>query len=84
MEEVIKVATLENEFEAQLLDLTLKEQKIPYFIGTYHDVAYNGIFQIQKGWGYVKAPVSYKKQIKVILENIRKSRDIPFNNEIGE
>ncbi len=81
MEEVIKVAVLENEIEAKLLASLLKERDIPHIIGTYHDAVYNGIFQPQKGWGFVNAPISYKKQILEILSDIRKSNGISLNNE---
>lgn len=81
MEEVIKVATLENEIEAELLASLLKERGIPHIVGTYHDAVYDGIFQPQKGWGFVNAPTSYKDQILEILSDIKKSSDILLNNE---
>jgi hypothetical protein len=81
MEEVIKVATLENEIESNLLSLILREQNIPHIIGTYHDAVYDGIFQPQKGWGFVNAPVSYKVQILEILSDIRKKSNVLLNNE---
>lgn len=81
MEEIVKVAILENEVEAELLASLLKERDIPHFIGSYHDVVYNGIFQAQKGWGFVNAPVSYKKQILEILSDIRKNSDNILKNE---
>jgi len=78
MEEVIKVATLENEIEAKLLASLLKERGIPHFVGTYHDPVYDGIFQTQKGWGFVSAPVSYKDEILEILVDIRKGSNTPI------
>ncbi len=80
MEEIIKVATIENEIESNLLSSILKERDIPHIVGTYHDAVYNGIFQPQKGWGFVNAPVSYKNQILEILSDIRKSSAL-LNNE---
>ncbi len=80
MEEVIKVATLENEIEAKLLASLLKEHGIPHFVGSYRDAAYDGIFQIQKGWGFVKAPISYKDKILDILFDIRKSSKTTLTN----
>jgi len=74
MEEIIKVATIENEIESNLLSLILKEREIPHVIGTYHDSVYNGIFEPQKGWGYVNAPESYKTKILEVLSDIRKSK----------
>ncbi len=74
MEEIIKVAILENEIEAKLLSSLLKEKDIPHLVGTYHDAVYNGIFEPQKGWGYVNAPESYKTKILEVLSDIRKSK----------
>lgn len=81
MEEVIKVATLENEIEAELLASLLKERDIPHVVGTYHDAVYDGIFQSQRGWGYVNAPAPYEKQILEILSDIRKSSEIVTDDE---
>jgi len=72
LEEIVRVATLENEIEAELLASVLKERGIPHFIGSYHDVAYDGIFQTQKGWGFINAPIAYKQEILEILTDLRK------------
>ena len=72
MEHFIKVASLENEFEAQLLDSILKEREIPHRVTSYHDTAYDGLFQTQLGWGYVSAPPLYKDDILHILSHLRK------------
>jgi hypothetical protein len=69
-----KIAVLENEVESELLQAILKEQKIPHFIKSYHDIVFDGVFQIQKGWGYISSPEQYKQKILQILEDIRKSR----------
>jgi hypothetical protein len=67
----IKVAVLENTIEAQLIDSILNDQNIPHQIRSYHDTAYNGLFQFQKGWGELCAPLSYKREVSEILEVIR-------------
>lgn len=67
-----KVAILENDFEAGLLDSLLTEQNIPHQMRSYHDTAFDGLFQTQKGWGYVSAPESYHEAIKEILSDLRK------------
>jgi hypothetical protein len=77
MVSIVRVATIENEVEAQLLDTILEEQGIPHHVKSYHDVIYDGIFQIQRGWGYVSAPEGYRDQVMDILEDIRKGLDPP-------
>lgn len=75
MEEFKKILVLENEIEAQLLDSVLTERKIPHRMKTYRDTAYDGIFQVQKGWGHVEAPLSYKEEIISIHQ------DLPLKNQ---
>jgi hypothetical protein len=66
-----KVATLENEIEAQVLSSMLDAEGIDYAIRTYHDSAYNGIFQMQKGWGIVEADLDDRDVILEILNTLR-------------
>ena len=70
----IKIAVLENQFEAQLLSSILAERDIPHQLRSYHDTAYNGLFQATKGWGAVYASELYKKEITEILDEIRTKR----------
>jgi hypothetical protein len=70
-EEYKKVATIENEIEAQLLDSILNERHVPHLITSYYDTAYDGLYQTQKGWGYISSPEAYFNQIKEIIFSIR-------------
>ena len=72
MEDYIKVVTLDNEIEAGLLESILSERGIPHRMRSYHDTAYDGLFQTQKGWGCINAPESYEEEIKEILSDVRK------------
>ena len=72
MEDYIKAAILDNEIEARLLDSILVERDIPHLMRSYHDTAYNGLFQTQKGWGSISAPPSYHEEIIEILSDLRK------------
>ena len=69
--EFIKVGVLENTIEAQLIDSILNEHKIPHRLHSYHDTAYDGLFQMQKGWGELRAPLSFKDDILEILNAVR-------------
>jgi hypothetical protein len=75
-EEYEKVTTLENEIEARLLDSVLNERNIPHLIISYYDTAYNGLYQTQKGWGYISAPGAYREEIREILSFLRKKSDL--------
>ncbi len=71
---VEKVDDIRNEIEGQQLRAILREQGIPHHIRSYHDSAYDGLFQLQLGWGYVEAPAAYKARIKAILDELRSGR----------
>jgi hypothetical protein len=72
MQEFEKIATIENEIESLSLSSELKGRNIPHAMRSYHDTAYDGIYQLSAGWGYVEAPVNYKDEILGILRAIRK------------
>tara|TARA_B100001971_G_C17969353_1_gene421563 strand:+ start:243 stop:497 length:255 start_codon:yes stop_codon:yes gene_type:complete len=70
-QEFIKIAVLENTIEAQLVNSILDEHNIPHRLHSYHDTAYDGLFQMQKGWGGLRAPRSFKDDILEILNAVR-------------
>lgn len=65
------IAVLDNIIEAQVIESILKEQNIPHRIRSFHDTAYDGLFQFQKGWGALWAPLANKPEILEILDDIR-------------
>ena len=77
MENYTKIAILENNIEAQLLDSILTERNIPHLMRSYHDTAYDGLYQAQKGWGFVGAPKPYRKEIMDIISHLRKEASKP-------
>ncbi|MFW6052461.1 MAG: hypothetical protein ACOC8I_00995 [Desulfosalsimonas sp.] len=71
----IRISGIDNPFEAQLLGSVLEERAIPHRIRSHHDTAYNGLYQMQKGWGEIHAPALYKSTILDIIEQIRNETD---------
>jgi hypothetical protein len=59
----IKVLEFNNEFEAKLLDEVLNEKNIPHIIRSYHDSAYDGLWQMQTSWGHLEAPAEFTEEI---------------------
>ena len=59
-----------NEIEAMLLDEILTEKQIPHMIRSYHDSAYDGLWQTQSGWGHVEAPEEYSDEILKIYNEM--------------
>ena len=70
-QEYIKITVLDSNIEAQLIESILTEQNIPHRMRSFHDTAYDGLFQVQKGWGNIFAPLEHKKEILEIISNIR-------------
>ncbi len=70
MEGFKKIVVLDNEIQARLMDSILIERDIPHRLRSYHDSAYDGIFQTQKGWGIIEAPLSYKEEILAIFKDL--------------
>ena len=73
MDDFVKAAILENEDEARLIESILSERGIPHLMRSYYDTAFDGLYQTQKGWGYVSAPESFKDEINEIISDIRKT-----------
>ena len=67
----IKIIILENAIEAQLIGSILDQHNIPHRLRSYHDTAYDGLFQFQKGWGKLYAPQSYRQEILAVVEDVR-------------
>ena len=69
--QLVKIAVLENAFEAQLIGSILDQRQIPYRLQSYYDTAYNGLYQLQKGWGKLYAPNSCRQEILQVIEDVR-------------
>ncbi len=69
-----RVVLLNNQIEAQLLGSILKEENIPHVIRSYEDLAYDGIYQIQQGWGHVETPPQYLEQVREIYHDLFKKQ----------
>ena len=59
----VKILMFKNEIEAMLLDEILTEKQIPHLIRSYHDSAYDGLWQTKTGWGHIEAPPEYAEEI---------------------
>ena len=63
MSNPVKSLVFNNQIEAMLLDELLNEKNIPHLIRTYHDSAYDGLWQTQSGWGHIEAPEEHREEI---------------------
>lgn len=66
-----RIAVLNSQIEAQTLESLLKGKEIPHILRSYHDSAYDGLFQGLKGWGHVEAPEEHQDEILALLDSLR-------------
>ena len=68
-----RIATLENRFEADLVTATLEAEGIEYFIKTFEDSAYDGIFVTQKGYALLLVNEEDQDRARAVVEDVRTS-----------
>ena len=69
----IKVETIDNQFEADVIKNALEEEQIPVMVRSFHDTAYNGIYIPQKGWGLVLVPQAHQEKARKIIAALKSS-----------
>ena len=74
MRNYVKAEVLNDEIEARLLSSLLAEEEIPHYLRSYHDSAYDGIFQAQLGWGHVEADPRHHERIAELLDDLRSQK----------
>ncbi len=75
MKRLKKIAVLDSMVEAQVLESMLEQREIPHVIRSYHDSAYDGVFQGPKGWGHVEASQDDEQEILTLLRDLRSRAD---------
>ena len=51
----------------------LNDRGIPFMVRTFHDSAYDGLWEARSGWGQLMADAGYKDEILKIYEEVSKS-----------
>ncbi len=72
MNKQVKVLMFQNEIEAMLLHEILTDKEIPHIVRSYHDSAYDGLWQLQSGWGHIEAPEEYREEILATYSEMSK------------
>jgi hypothetical protein len=72
MEKLEKIAVLDSEVQAELVDSVLSERGIPHLLQSYHDSALDGIYQARSGWGHIEAPLASKAEILAVIEELKR------------
>ena len=73
----------ENEAEARALQSLLLQHGIESQVVSFHDTAYDGLFQAQYGWGVIRvAEEDYLEAERIILEwKESPPADIPWDDD---
>jgi hypothetical protein len=72
MDKLEKIAVLDNEVQAELMDSVLSERGIPHIMRSYHDSALDGLYQARGGWGHIEAQESSREEILAVLDEIKR------------
>ncbi len=66
-----RIATLDNEIQARLLSALLDEEGIPHLLRSYHDSAYDGLFQAERGWGHIEADEGNSERVLELIAGMK-------------
>ena len=77
MEPVERIALLDSDVQARVLDAVLTDRGIPHAMRSYHCSAYDGLFQQTSGWGHVEAPARFRDEILAVIEGMEEARETP-------
>ncbi len=72
MDKLEKIAVLDNEVQAELVDSVLSERDIPHIMRSYYDSALDGLYQSRAGWGHIEAPESCRDEVLAVIEEIKR------------
>jgi hypothetical protein len=75
-----KLRTVQNRFEAELITAALEHSGIDFFLRTFEDTAYDGLFVTQEGWGAVWVAPEDRR----IAEDILQKFDEAYSQEYEE
>ncbi len=72
-----------NEPEANAIKSILEENGIPAEIQSFHDTAYDGLFQVQYGWGVIRVSEDDFVEAEKIVEEWHRAapEDLPWDDK---
>ena len=78
--DMVRIHTVENRFEADLLMQALREEYIPAMLRRFEETAYDGLFVTQMGWGAILVPEDFEPEARKIVNTVLRS----FEHEDSE
>jgi hypothetical protein len=68
--DMVRVHTVENRFEADLLIQALRQENIPVMLRRFEETAYDGLFVTQMGWGAILVPEDYEQAASGLIARV--------------
>ena len=76
--DLVRIHTVENRFEADLLVQALRQENIPVLLRRFEETAYDGLFVTQMGWGALLVPGDYEEEAARVVNRVLES----INNDV--
>jgi hypothetical protein len=77
-----KLRTVQNRFEAELLSAALERSGVDFFLRTFEDTAYDGLFVAQEGWGVIWVAPEDRQVAADIIQKFDEAYATGFEGEI--
>ncbi len=71
--DMVRIHTVENRFEADLLVQALRQENIPVLLRRFEETAYDGLFVTQMGWGAIMVPGDYEEEAARVVSRVVES-----------
>ena len=72
-QDMVRIHTVENRFEADLLVQALRQENIPVLLRRFEETAYDGLFVTQMGWGALLVPGDYGEAAARVVSRVLES-----------
>ena len=69
-QDMVRIHTVENRFEADLLIQSLRQEHIPAMLRRFEETAYDGLFVTQMGWGAILVPGDYEEEAARVISRV--------------
>jgi len=77
MKRTVRILVFKSEIEARLLSGLLDQKNIPHMLRSYHDSAYDGMWQTQTCWGFLDADEENREEILKIYSEMSLPENMP-------
>ncbi len=69
-----RVVEIDTDVDATFMDSILEERGIPHLMVSYATRPFTNLFQFNRGWGHISAPLELLEEISDIYEEFKQSK----------